>query len=82
MNVGTGRKPAPTSILLGIIRKDNHMNKNVNIFPAGNPDDTKSEAFRVAYKLAKKQGDKRFGSECKHENVKDGVCQQCLRKVI
>lgn len=54
----------------------------INLFPSQNPDDTKSEAFKVMYELAKKQGDKRFGSECKHENVKDGKCLNCLRKVI
>ncbi len=27
------------------------------------------------------QGKKRFGSECKHEKVKKGICKNCLRKV-
>lgn len=54
----------------------------MNIFPQGNPDDTKSDAFRAAYELAKKIGDKRFGSECKHEQVKNGKCINCLRTVV
>lgn len=33
------------------------------------------------YRLAKEQGDKRFGSECKHEQVKGGYCTYCLRRV-
>lgn len=32
------------------------------------------------YELMKKQGDKRFGSECKHERTKHGYCLNCLRK--
>ncbi len=38
--------------------------------------------FRTQYALAKEQGDKRFGSECKHIQTKDGYCCQCLRKVV
>ena len=34
------------------------------------------------YELAKKEGDKRFGSGCKHENNKNGICTNCLRKVL
>jgi len=34
------------------------------------------------YELTKREGDKRFGSDCKHENIKNGVCVDCLRKVI
>ena len=33
------------------------------------------------YELAKQQGDKKFGSECKHGQVKNGTCTNCLRKV-
>ena len=51
-----------------------------NLFPK-NTDDVRSDDFRLMYELARKQGDKRFGSECKHENVKNGVCQDCQRKV-
>jgi hypothetical protein len=54
----------------------------VNLFPTGNPDDPKSEAFKAAYVLAKKEGDKRFGSECKHEIVKGGRCWKCCRLVV
>ena len=32
--------------------------------------------------LAKRIGDKGFGSECKHEEVVNGHCKQCLRKVV
>lgn len=28
------------------------------------------------------QGKKRFGSECRHDSVKNGYCSYCLRKVI
>lgn len=34
------------------------------------------------YELALYIGNKRFGSECKHEKVKNGVCENCLRKVF
>ena len=34
------------------------------------------------YFLARKEGDRRFGSECKHEKTKNGHCLKCLRKVI
>lgn len=54
----------------------------MNPFPQGNPDDPNSEAFKSAYELARRIGDKRFGSECKHEQVKNGVCVNCCRKVI
>ena len=42
----------------------------------------KQDDFRTQYKLAKEIGDQRFGSTCKHEKVKDGHCQKCLRKVV
>ena len=38
--------------------------------------------FEEEYELAKRIGDKRFGSECKHEQVVNGRCKQCLRKVV
>jgi hypothetical protein len=38
--------------------------------------------FKDEYELALKQGNKRFGSECKHKKIKKGICQNCLRKVI
>jgi len=28
------------------------------------------------------QGKKRFGSECRHEVVRNGRCSSCLRKVV
>jgi len=34
------------------------------------------------YELMDAQGKKRFGSECKHEHVRNGRCLNCLRKVI
>ncbi len=34
------------------------------------------------YELALKEGNKRFGSLCKHEKTKNGICINCLRKVI
>jgi len=33
------------------------------------------------YELALKTGKRRFGSFCKHENVKNGICKDCLRTV-
>ena len=34
------------------------------------------------YEIMKQEGDKRFGSECKHEKTKNGMCINCLRRVI
>jgi len=34
------------------------------------------------YEYMHEQGKKRFGTECKHTNVKNGYCTNCLRKVI
>ena len=34
------------------------------------------------YELMDKQGKERFGSECKHEQVKNGRCEKCLRKIV
>lgn len=34
------------------------------------------------YFLALEIGKKRFGSPCKHEEVENGVCCNCLRKVV
>ena len=33
------------------------------------------------YELALREGNKRFGSECKHEKIRGGKCLNCLRKV-
>ena len=38
--------------------------------------------FREEYEMALREGDRRFGSECKHEHVKNGRCTQCLRVVV
>ena len=37
---------------------------------------------RREYELALKVGKKRFGSNRKHETVKNGHCVSCLRKVV
>lgn len=42
----------------------------------------KQDDFRQQYELARLIGDKRFGSACEHKHVKNGHCQQCLRKVV
>jgi hypothetical protein len=42
----------------------------------------KSKDFAAQYELAKKTGDKRYGSECKHEKTKNGICVNCKRKVV
>ncbi len=42
----------------------------------------KQDDFRQQYELAKEQGEKRFGSECKHTRTKGGYCCACLRKVV
>ena len=33
------------------------------------------------YEYMRKEGEKRFGSECKHKRIKNGYCLDCLRKV-
>lgn len=38
--------------------------------------------FARDYELARKIGDSRFGSPCQHEQVKDGRCVDCQRRVI
>jgi len=43
---------------------------------------TQEERDRAEYEIACREGDKRFGSECKHETVKNGHCVKCWRKVI
>jgi len=42
----------------------------------------KQDDFNQQYALARQIGDKRFGSECKHIQTKNGRCLNCLRKVI
>jgi len=34
------------------------------------------------YKLALREGQRRFGSACRHRGVKNGQCVNCLRKVL
>jgi hypothetical protein len=46
----------------------------------GNRGWTKAE--NKEYALALEAGKKRFGSPCKHIEVKNGVCCNCLRKVV
>ena len=36
---------------------------------------------RQLYELALNRGNERFGSACRHEEVKKGQCLKCLRKV-
>ena len=38
--------------------------------------------FNEEYELILSIGNKRFGSECKHEKVKGNRCVNCLRKVV
>ena len=38
--------------------------------------------FNTIYELAEREGNKRFGSACKHKQVKNGKCVQCLRTVV
>jgi len=34
------------------------------------------------YELMKSQGDKRFGSICEHDRIRNGKCENCLRSVV
>ena len=38
--------------------------------------------FKTQYELARQIGDRRFGSPCSHDQVKNGHCMKCLRKVV
>jgi hypothetical protein len=38
--------------------------------------------FWTQYDLAIRSGKRRFGSDCRHERVKDSRCMNCLRKMI
>jgi len=40
------------------------------------------DRFRAEYKLARREGDRRFGTPCEHKQVRNGRCLKCLRKVI
>jgi hypothetical protein len=52
-----------------------HLNKKMVLFPSD------GDTFSVLYELAKRDGDRRFGSECRHEQVRNGKCLNCLRAV-
>jgi hypothetical protein len=41
-----------------------------------------TDNFHAQYELAEREGQKRFASACKHEQVKNGKCCNCLRKVV
>ncbi len=34
------------------------------------------------YELMHREGERRFGSACKHKQVKNGCCVKCLRQVV
>ena len=40
------------------------------------------KSFEAQYALAIREGNRRFGSECKHEQVYAGRCCNCLRRVL
>ena len=56
------------------------MNESKNIITNNN--DLFNPSFNDQYELALKEGNKRFGSECKHSKVANGHCTNCLRKVV
>lgn len=39
------------------------------------------KSFVKQYELARRIGDARYGTECRHEHVKDGRCIDCQRRV-
>jgi len=41
-----------------------------------------TDSDKKEYELALRQAKKRFGSDCEHADVKNGVCCNCLRKVV
>ena len=41
-----------------------------------------TEEQRRLYELALSEGKRRFGSPCKHETVRNGICVVCLRRVL
>ncbi len=40
------------------------------------------KSFEKQYELALREGNKRFASKCEHAKTKNGVCTNCLRKVV
>lgn len=43
---------------------------------------TTEEYRRLEYEVARREGERRFGSDCRHEATEAGRCKQCLRKVV
>jgi len=41
-----------------------------------------TEKERQEYALALRVGNRRFGTKCNHEKTRNGVCTNCLRKII
>ena len=41
-----------------------------------------TEKEKQLYELALREGNRRFGSPCRHEKVKGGKCVKCLRRVV
>ena len=39
-------------------------------------------SFDAQYELALRTGNARYGTECRHKTVKNGICTNCLRKVL
>lgn len=40
-----------------------------------------TEIERKLYELARRVGGRRFGQDCNHSAVRNGVCLHCLRRV-
>lgn len=59
----------------------NNFERLMNGLPLEQPT-PKPITFADEYELARRVGDARFGSECKHEQVRGGRCVECLRKVV
>lgn len=43
---------------------------------------TPEERFKAEYELALREGNQRFGCECRHEHTRKGICVKCLRRVV
>ena len=57
------------------------MPKGMDKMPKRKPT---NEALKFAdlYEKALKEGEVRFGSDCDHKEIKDGVCCKCFHKVV
>lgn len=44
--------------------------------------DVFNPTFKEEYELALKTGRKKFSQECQHEEIKNGKCLNCLRRII